>query len=57
MLCTHNNVYYDRNVFAAAVFPQDSVPPAAIFGASKAVGKTLFEKGIFGYAEVHYTVW
>ena len=57
VLCTHNNAYYHNFVVGAGIFPQDCVPPAAIYGASKAVGKTLYHKGVFGYAEVHFTVW
>ena len=57
MLCTHNNIYTSGGAFAAGVFPQDCVPAAAVFGASQAVGQTLFEKGVFGFAEVHYVAW
>jgi hypothetical protein len=57
VLCTHDNLFYNSHVFAAGIFPQTCVPAAAVFGASKAVGQTLFNKGVFGYVELQFTAW
>ena len=48
-------IFYDISV--GSLFPQNSVPFNALHGASQAIGRTLFEKGVIGYVSIHFTAF
>lgn len=54
---THDQVFDAPFRFAGAAFPQQSVPPGAMLGASTAVGAALHAKGVVGYVSVDFVAW
>lgn len=54
---THDQVFDAPFRFAGAAFPQQSVPPGAMLGASSAVGAALHAKGVIGYVSVDFVAW
>ena len=57
VVSTHAKTFSAPFKNSGAIFPQQCVPGPAIYGASKALGQCLFQKGIFGYVQIDYVVW
>jgi len=54
---THEKMCPAPHFSVGSLFPQNSVPFNALNGASLAIGRTLFEKGVVGYVSIHFTAF